>query len=365
MSGEGIAFPAAIAASGRFFKGEALGNDYLVFEAGDAWPVTRAAVRAICDRHRGVGADGIIISVPPARAHYAVRIFNPDGSEAERSGNGLRIFAVAVVEGAVGIGRGAGAQAASEASGPEERRATGAPGGIRATAGSAAGTAGIGPPAFTVEVAGEVVALLLHGCSRDGAWDISVDMGRASFDDAVVRFERARLEADREVWALLEGGPGRGLSSRGVRCPSPPFLLCPVSLGNPHCVVLGARWDEERLRRLGPLLSTHPAFQRGTNVQLAWPVGKRRLRALVWERGAGETSASGSSACAVAAAAVKEGLVEAGPVDVEMPGGTLVVEVGPDFAITLRGPARAVCRGELSGGFLGALRPGSGPEKSD
>lgn len=364
-------------ASARWFKGEALGNDYLVFESGDAWPVTSAAVRAVCDRHRGVGADGIIVSVPPVRADYAVRVFNPDGSEAERSGNGLRIFAVAVVEGGVPAleepGWGSTADRADAAAGKAAGAAGNAPG---ATGGAETADTSLlpatrrvpetGAPArqFTVEVGGDTVQIHVHGRWRDRSWDVSVEMGCASFEEDRVGFERARLESDPELEAWLHGG-GPGVRGSWGRRPSRAVVLRAVSMGNPHCVVLGARWDEKQLRHLGPLLSHHPAFRRGTNVQLAWPVGKQRLRALVWERGTGETSASGSSACAVAAAAVKEGLVEAGAVDVEMPGGTLAVQVGPDFAITLRGPARAVCWGELSGGFLGTLRPGSGAEKAD
>ncbi|MBI4540517.1 MAG: diaminopimelate epimerase [Gemmatimonadetes bacterium] len=292
-------------ASAQFFKGEALGNDYLVFESGDAWPVTPAGIRLVCDRHRGVGADGLVLvrSRSQPVADYAVRIFNPDGSEAERSGNGLRIFAVACASGDV-----------------------------------RSGTAGASRQEFRVEVGGGMVRVCLHGRTADDAWDVSVEMGRASFEERDAGFDRTRFESGARLEELTA------------------TTLRPVSVGNPHLVVFGDLWDGTLLLRLGPPLSTHPAFARGANVQLAtWPAG-RRIRALVWERGAGETSASGTSACAVAAAAVREGLLEPGTVYVEMPGGTLEVDVDADFSLTLRGPARAVCRGELSPGLLEAVQ---------
>ncbi|MBI4521164.1 MAG: diaminopimelate epimerase [Gemmatimonadetes bacterium] len=316
-----------MSAGARFLKGEALGNDYVVFEAGTAWKVTPPAVRLLCERNRGIGADGIIVPVPAADADHAIRIFNPDGSEAERSGNGLRIFAVACLEGVAPARRAAGS--GSRRTGPRPMRAA-------------------GPPSdFTVEVGGDTIPIHVHGRAPDGTWDISVEMGIVSFEDRDVGLDRDRFEHDLAVRRLLSGDTGSAQPTGTQREGTRSIVMCPVSVGNPHCVLLGPSWDEEQLWHIGPALSTHPAFARGINVQLAWHAGGRRLRALVWERGAGETSASGSSACAVAAAAVREGILDAGAVEVEMAGGTLEVEVASDFALTLRGPARAVYRGEL------------------
>ena len=121
--------------------------------------------------------------------------------------------------------------------------------------------------------------------------------------------------------------------------------LTPVDLGNPHAVVRG-EFDRDDLLRLGPLLERHERFPERTNVQLVRVTGQHELAALVWERGAGETSASGSSAVAVAAVAIANGWCES-PVSVRMPGGELRVELDEDNQATLTGPAEEICVGEL------------------
>ena len=121
--------------------------------------------------------------------------------------------------------------------------------------------------------------------------------------------------------------------------------LTPVRLGNPHAVVRG-EYTRDDLLRLGPLLETHHRFPERTNVQLIRVEGDHELSVLVWERGAGETSASGSSAVAAAAAAIANGWCTS-PVDVHMPGGDLRVELDDDGDATLVGPAEEICTGEL------------------
>jgi diaminopimelate epimerase len=131
-----------------------------------------------------------------------------------------------------------------------------------------------------------------------------------------------------------------------------------VSVGNPHCVVFnpsGERWSREDLMALGPVLENHAIFPKRTNVQLAVPSGPKEISILIWERGAGETQASGSSSCAAASAAVRLGLV-ASPVAVRMPGGTLTIDVSADFDLTMKGPVAEVARGSLSPSFLRLLR---------
>jgi len=285
-----------------FYKGHSLGNDYLVIDPRAAdFSLNAATVRALCDRHFGIGADGVLVPRPSRRANFGLRIWNPDGSEAEKSGNGLRIFARYL-----------------QATKRTRRRR------------------------FTVETPGGVVAVEIHTNGSRNATEISVEMGRATF-------RPASLPCSIEVDELLERPivvNGRMLHFTGV------------SVGNPHCVLLARRgrsWSREDLLALGPVLSTHPAFPRGVNVQLVKPAGRRRLRVLIWERGAGETLASGSSACAAAAAAVRLGRVES-PVTVESPGGALEVAVGKDFALTLHGPVADVAEGELAPSFARSLR---------
>ena len=292
----------------RFFKGHGLGNDYLALD-GDhlPFPLTPPAVRLLCDRHLGAGSDGVLVRVPAERADFGLRIYNPDGSEAEKSGNGLRIF------GAFLLARGAVAEGAR----------------------------------FTVETPGGLVTLELLGQSAEGVLDVEVEMGHASFRTADVGLPGPDRETEREMLEL----PG------GDRLP-----IHPVSLGNPHCVIFQDELDPSDLRRRAPQVSTHPWFERGTNVQFARAVDPSTVEAWVWERGAGETTASGSSACAVAAAAVRAGLVSEREITVRMPGGELYVSVAPDWALRLRGPVEAVYDAELTAGMLSrlhALSPGT------
>ncbi len=286
----------------RFIKSHALGNDYLIVDPRAlSFPLTEDAVRLLCDRHRGVGSDGILALVPSQRADFGVRIFNPDGSEAEKSGNGLRILARYLYD------RGLTRQTR-----------------------------------FTVETAGGVVGVEVH--LRDGAVEqITVEMGRAAF--------RSDL--------IPAAGPLRDVVDEPVAVDGERLVVTAVSVGNPHCVVFTDELRPADLRRLGPLLERHPLFPRRTNVQFARVLSPDRVAILIWERGAGETLASGSSACAVAAAAVRRGLAGR-QVTVVMPGGELQVAVSEEWDLRLTGPAEEICAGVLSPALvarLGGLRP--------
>jgi len=286
-----------------FYKGHGLGNDYLVVDPAElGFRLSPAAVRLLCDRHLGVGADGVLEAARPRRADFAVRIHNPDGSRAEKSGNGLRIFA-------------------------RWLRDTGR---TRRTR-------------FGVETAGGLVEVELQLDTRGAARGARMAMGRASFEAADLPCRLRGALVDRRVSAA-----GRRLRFTGV------------SVGNPHCVVFAegrAAWTRADLLALGPALERHAIFPRRANVQLARATGPRALEILVWERGAGETAASGTSACAAAAAAVRRGLV-ASPVVVRAPGGALRVAVSPDFEIALAGPVAEVARGRLSEELVRELRSG-------
>jgi diaminopimelate epimerase len=261
-------------------------------------PLTPAQIALICDRNWGVGSDGILLLVPAwAGADFGLRIFNPDGSEAEKSGNGLRIFAKYL---------------------HDHGHAT------RAT--------------FTVDTAGGRVACQCH--VRDGRMnEVTVEMGRCTF----VAPEIPMNGPEREVVRVPLQVAGETLS------------VTAVSVGNPHCVVFTDRLDEAELRRLGPQIETHPSFPNRINVQFARVASRSAVDILIWERGAGYTLASGSSSSAVACAAVKNGLCDHGPVTVRMPGGTLHVEVRPDWSIRLQGPVEEVYTGTVTREFLDEL----------
>ncbi len=275
----------------RFYKAHGLGNDYLVFEEGDSWQTDSASVARVCDRWRGPGSDGIVVLLGDASGGlFRLRMFNPDGSEFERSGNGLRILASYLAR-----------------------------------------TDRVGSEPFQVEVGGDRIEMRVHG--RSGPlYDVSVEMGRAGVGPEAVAMETSALDAE----GRLAGPDGE------------PLTLVPVSVGNPHLVVWVDDPKTEDLNRLGPFLTAHPALAHGANVQLAAPDGAHACRALIWERGVGPTSASGTSSCAVAVAAVHRGLVEPGPIEIRMEGGTLDVTVAADLDVVLRGPVEEVCEGTLS-----------------
>ncbi len=275
-----------------FFKGHGLGNDYLVFEEGEDWVLTPEAVRQVCDRWRGVGGDGIVLLLggggeEPRR----LRMFNPDGSEFERSGNGLRILAAFLA-----------------------RRGS------------------VGSDPFRVEVGGDEVELTVHA-NTGSLFDVSVAMGRARVGPQAVGLDPSTLDPE----GRFPGPDGEALD------------IVPVSVGNPHLVVLGQPPSEEALHRLGPYLATHPALVRGANVQLANMEAPGVCGAMIWERGVGRTTASGTSSCAVAVAMVHRGLQEPGTITVRQEGGALSVTVGPEGDVVLRGPVEEVLEGRLVG----------------
>ncbi len=274
---------------GEFAKYEALGNDYAIVEpARLGFKLTRARVRALCDRHTGIGADGILGLGRSRRADFAMRIWNPDGSEAERSGNGLRMFARFLRD-----------------FGYTRKRE------------------------IAIETKGGVARAELVLRGRQVA-RVRVAMGRASFRSRDIPMSGPARDAVGEYLAI---GP------RGLR-------FTAVSVGNPHCVVFVPKPSAAELLEYGPQIERHPTFPKRTNVQLASVTSRRSIEALVWERGVGATQASGSSACAVAAAAVRNGLVD-GRVSVRMPGGSLAIEVAKDFEILMTGPATPVYTGRL------------------
>jgi len=281
----------------HLFRAHGLGNDYLACDAESLpFALTPAAVRLICDRHRGIGSDGLLAIVPADGADFGVRIFNPDGSEAEKSGNGLRIVAAC----AHALGR------------------------VRP-----------GEP-FAVHTLDGGVTMRV-AVAGPGVWNVDVEMGRARFLASDVGLDGPEREAADEAFELEGGDEVRGTA---------------ISIGNPHLVVFRDRLEPDAHRLHAARLSTHSRFARGTNVQFARVEAPDRIAAWVWERGAGETEASGSSACAVAAAAVRRGLVPAGEIQVHMPGGILEVLVRNDWTLRLRGPVEEVGWVRMGRGFI-------------
>jgi diaminopimelate epimerase len=263
-------------------KSHGLGNDYLVADPAELpFEVTAERVRLLCERHVGVGSDGLLVL---EGGGLGVRIYNPDGSEAEKSGNGLRIFAKWLYD----TGRAPGAN-------------------------------------FVIETRGGSAAVEIFDVGGRAA-EVSVDMGRPTF-----RTELTAIDVGGERLAVVA-----------------------VSIGNPHCVVLRQELDVTELRRLGPLIENHPAFPNRTNVQLARATARDRVELLIWERGAGETQASGSSSCAVVAACHHLGLVDTN-VTAAMPGGELTIRIDQQGTLVLRGPVEEVAQITLSPDLIARL----------
>jgi diaminopimelate epimerase len=276
-----------------FVKGQALGNDYLVLDAAELpWRLTPDRIRALCDRRRGIGSDGVLLAVIGG-GRFRLRIFNPDGGEAEKSGNGLRIFAAYLHDNGM-----------------------------------------VGADPFRVELTGETVVLQVLWRGNNGDFEVIVDMGQASFHAHAIGFRPATGEV---MSADLDLGDGLSATAH------------PVSLGNPHCVVRVAGQDRADFLIRGPRLATHNAFAAGANVQFAQVTGPASLRAWIFERGVGETLASGSSACAVAAVAHRLGWINSREVMVEMNGGSARVELCADGMIRLQAPAQIVYHGVVRG----------------
>jgi diaminopimelate epimerase len=273
----------------RFHKYHALGNDYIVMNPADfpGWTTpTTEQTRVICHRNYGVGSDGILWGpLPSQKSQFGLRIFNPDGSEAEKSGNGLRIFSRYLAD--AGFAK---------------------------------------SPIFTVETPGGHVRSEL----KEGGRLITVEMGQVSF-----------LSAN-----IPHAGPAREVLNEKITVLDRTFTYCAATIGNPHCVLPMPEVSPELAHQYGPHLETHPNFPRKTNVQFLQVLDRANIRIEIWERGAGYTLASGSSSSAAAAVAHQLGLVDS-HVTVHMPGGQIGIEIAPDFAIRMTGTVNKVAEGVM------------------
>ncbi|MDX2187086.1 MAG: diaminopimelate epimerase [Opitutaceae bacterium] len=275
----------------RFAKYHALGNDYVVLDPKDfpQWakgPTVEQIVR-VCHRNFGIGSDGILWGpLPSGLAHAKLRIYNPDGSEAEKSGNGVRIFARYLWD--------------EKKAGRE----------------------------FSLETLGGIVQARVHGNGET----LTIDMGRVSFSKD-------------KIPVLLPDGPAEVLD-QPLTVVDRHFLFSAATVGNPHCVIPVATATPEIAKTYGPAIELHPYFPRKTNVQFLQVLDRSNIRIEIWERGAGYTLASGSSSSAAAAVAHRLGLVDRS-VTVHMAGGTLGIEIGDDYEIRMSGPVTRVATGEL------------------
>jgi diaminopimelate epimerase len=274
----------------KFAKYHALGNDYLVLDPKDQDPpvaLHAELIRTICDRHYGIGSDGILFGpLPSAKASFSLQIYNPDGSEAEKSGNGLRIFCRYLWDRKL-----------------------------------------IGDNVFSIETKGGVVQAQILSKGKL----VRVEMGTVSF----------RSED------IPVAGQSREVLREQIRVDGRIFQFCAATIGNPHCVILLDDLSPALAKQYGPLLEVHPLFPNRTNVQFVNVLDRNNIRIEIWERGAGYTLASGSSSCAAAAVTRKLGLCD-DTVSVHMPGGRIEVSMDDAFRIVMTGPVTRVAEGNLS-----------------
>jgi diaminopimelate epimerase len=273
----------------NFFKYHALGNDYIVIDPKSfSTALEERNIKLICHRNFGVGSDGILYGpLASERAPFRLRIYNPDGSEAEKSGNGLRIFCRYLFD---------------------QKRV-------------------VENQEFLVDTLGGVVRATVF----DNGRTVRVDMGKVSFWSDEIPMTGPRREVLREDLVVRDRT----------------FSVCAATVGNPHCVILLPEISEELARSYGPHIEIHPSFPRRTNVQFMEVKDRKNVRIEIWERGAGYTLASGSSSSASAAVARKLDLIDAN-VTVHMPGGTLRIEIAEDFSIRMTGPVTKVAEGTVA-----------------
>jgi diaminopimelate epimerase len=276
----------------KFHKYHGLGNDYIVIDPHEtSIDLTNDVIKLICDRNYGVGSDGILYGPENKDGNpFSVRIFNPDGSEAEKSGNGIRIFSRYLWD--IGL---------------------------------------VTEEPFQISTQGGIVTSQVI----DNGDMVKVEMGKVSFN---------------AIDIPVTGKTGEVLNQEmiiGQRT----LKYCAATIGNPHCIILGEQVSPEIAKELGPVIECDPLFPNRTNVQFLKVLNTSEIQIEIWERGAGYTLASGSSSTAAAAVAYKLGLCGKN-ITVHMQGGNLDISFSDNFTATMIGPVTAVYDGIIRNDFF-------------
>ncbi|MDI6732285.1 MAG: diaminopimelate epimerase [Candidatus Margulisbacteria bacterium] len=262
-----------------FHKYHGLGNDFILIDARkeklDGCDLKKLAID-LCDRHFGIGADGLLIVWSSSKAHFRLQIINPDGSEAEMCGNGIRCFAKYVYE-----------------------------------------TDKLTEEIISVETPAGIILPTIIPSSHLTISIVEVDMG------IPIKIKDQKLKIKNNEYDISE-----------------------ISMGNPHAVILVDDLDAINISEIGPQIENHPHFPHRTNVEFVKVINDKEIDIKVWERGAGETMACGTGACAASAAASLQGKVGR-KVIAHLPGGNLEIEWNDDNHILMRGPAEKVFEGKV------------------
>ena len=276
----------------KFIKSHGLGNDYIVIDGKDTgYSLTKSQIKKICHRNYGIGSDGVLMLCKSNIADHGLKIFNPDGSQAEKSGNGLRIFSAYLYE-YKKIKR-------------NKKITIETQGGLTASE-------------FVKEVGRKKY--------------IKVEMGEAIFEQKKIP---AKVKSSDEYCI-----------NKVIKLGNKKFIFNCVSVGNPHCVIFSNKISPDITKNYGSKIEVHNYFPNRINVQFAKIINRATVQLEIWERGAGYTLASGSSSCAVVSVGFKLGLLN-NKVKVKMPGGILKISIDDKYQLEMEGPVEKICEGRI------------------
>lgn len=279
-----------------YFKYHGLGNDYIVIDPQKSnISLCEESIKYICHRNFGIGSDGILYGPIMDGGNIKLRIFNPDGSEAEKSGNGIRIFSKYLFD--------SGYLKSNQ---------------------------------FHLETKGGNVYVELLD---EKAKQIRVDMGKVTFFSQNIPVSGASREVVKEELRIKD-------NLYSINC---------LSIGNPHCVIILDDISKKLAEEIGPIIENHEIFPHRINVQLLKVIDRNNIQIEIWERGAGYTLASGSSSCAAASAAYKLGVVN-NDINVHMPGGIIKIKINEDNRVFMTGTVSGVSKGLFLDDFLSQLK---------
>tara|TARA_B100001121_G_C18639773_1_gene598575 strand:+ start:15 stop:860 length:846 start_codon:yes stop_codon:yes gene_type:complete len=276
----------------NFVKSHGLGNDYIVIDGKEVnYSLKKREIIRLCNRNYGIGSDGILMLCKSKNADFGLKIYNPDGSQAEKSGNGLRIFSAFLFDHKYVKNK----------------------------------------KIISIETKGGLVKSKFIKKNKNKSF-FNVEMGNAIF-------------LNNKIPVKIKDKNNSCLNKE-INLKNKKFIFNAVSVGNPHCVIFLNKISKDLAKEYGPLIETHRFFPNKINVQFVKIINKSTVNIEIWERGAGYTLASGSSSCGVVSVGYKLGLLNSN-VKVQMPGGDLNISIDNNFKLKMEGPVEEICSGKI------------------
>ena len=276
----------------NFVKSHGLGNDYIVIDGKEVnYSLKKREIIRLCNRNYGIGSDGILMLCKSKNADFGLKIYNPDGSQAEKSGNGLRIFSAFLFDHKYVKNK----------------------------------------KIISIETKGGLVKSKFIKKNKNKSI-FNVEMGNAIF-------------LNNKIPVKIKDKNNSCLNKE-INLKNKKFIFNAVSVGNPHCVIFLNKISKDLAKEYGPLIETHRFFPNKINVQFVKIINKSTVNIEIWERGAGYTLASGSSSCGVVSVGYKLGLLNSN-VKVQMPGGDLNISIDNNFKLKMEGPVEEICSGKI------------------